>query len=61
MNRCVYIPETIEDESATCPLSRMIWEMDAENTMTKAKAQVFIGHTGTTNVKGGKITGRSRK
>ena len=58
---CVDVPETIEDESATCPLSLMIWEMDAENTTTKAKAQVFVGHTGTTNVKGEKITGRASK
>jgi hypothetical protein len=58
---CVDVPETIEDESATCPLSRMIWEMDEENTTTKAKAQVFVGHTGTTSVKGGKITGKGRK
>ena len=40
---CVDVPETIEDESATCPLSRMIWEMDEENTTTRAKAQVFVG------------------
>ena len=58
---CVDVPETIEDESATCPLSRMIREMDAKNTTTKSKAQVFVGHTSTTNVKGGKITGRASK
>ena len=58
---CVDVPETIEDESATCPLSRMIWEMDEENTTTRAKAQVFVGHTGTVRVKGGKITGKGSK
>lgn len=58
---CVDVPETIEDESATCPLSRMIWEVDGENTTTKAKAQVFVGHTGTARVKGGKITGKGSK
>lgn len=54
---CVDVPETIEDESQTCPLARMIWEVDQDNTTTKAKAQVFVSHTGTTNLKGGKIKG----
>jgi hypothetical protein len=58
---CVDVPETIEDESATCPLSRMIWEVDENNTTTKAKAQVFVGHTGVARVKGGKITGKGSK
>jgi hypothetical protein len=58
---CVDVPETIEDESATCPLSRMIWEVDEENSTTKAKVQVFVGHTGTARVKGGKITGKGSK
>jgi len=58
---CVDVPETIEDESATCPLSRMIWEVDDTETTTRAKAQVFIGHTGMAKVKGGKITGKGSK
>lgn len=58
---CVDVPETLEDESETCPLSRMIWEMDPDNTTVKAKAQVFIGHTGSARIKGGKITGRGSK
>lgn len=55
---CVDVPETIEDESATCPLSRMIWDIDVNETTTKAKAQVFVSHTGTARIKGGKITGK---
>jgi hypothetical protein len=58
---CVDVPETIEDESTTCPLSRMIWNIDGTNTTTKAKAQVFVGHTGSTQIKGGKITGKGSK
>jgi hypothetical protein len=58
---CVDVPETIEDESATCPLSRMIWEVDEENTTTKAKVQLFVGHTGFAHVRGGKITGKGSK
>jgi hypothetical protein len=58
---CVDVPETIEDESASCPLSRMIWDVDESNTTTKAKAQVFVGHTGIARVRGGKITGKGSK
>lgn len=58
---CVDVPETIEDESATCPLGRMIWEVDEENTTTKAKAQVFVGHTDSANITGGRITGKGSK
>jgi hypothetical protein len=39
----------------------MIWEVDEENTTTKAKVQVFVGHTGTARVKGGTITGKGSK
>ena len=53
--------DTEIDESAECPLSQMIWDIDTDTTTTKAKAQVFIGHTGTTSIKGGKITGKSKK
>lgn len=49
---CVDVPETLEDESKTCPLSRMIWSIDEENTTIKAKAQVFVSHTGSANIKG---------
>jgi len=55
---CVDVPETIEDESATCPLSRMIWEVDETGTTSRAKAQVFVSHTGSSAIKGGKITGK---
>jgi hypothetical protein len=58
---CVDVPETIEDESLDCPLSRMIWDVDKENTTTEAKTQVFVGHTGTARVKGGTIKGRGSK
>jgi hypothetical protein len=58
---CVDVPETIEDESLSCPLSRMIWDMDEASTTTKAKAQVFVSHTGTARLKGGKIKGPGRK
>lgn len=58
---CVDVPETVVDESAECPLTRMIWDMDEANTTTKAKAQVFISHTGSTSIKGGKIKGPGSK
>lgn len=58
---CVDVPETIVDESLECPLSRMIWELDEENTTTRAKAQVFVGHTGTARVKGGTIKNPGKK
>ena len=58
---CVDVPETIEDESASCPLSRMIWEVDETETTSKAKAQVFVSHTGSAHIKGGKITGKGSK
>ena len=58
---CVDVPETIEDESLECPLSRMIWDLDEETTTTRAKAQVFVGHTGTARVKGGTIKGPGKK
>ena len=58
---CVDVPETIEDESLGCPLSRMIWGVDEEDTTTKAKAQMFVGHTGSANIKGGKIKGPGSK
>jgi hypothetical protein len=35
----------------------MIWSIDEQSTTTKAKAQVFVSHTGSANIKGGKIKG----
>lgn len=60
---CPDDPDTLVDESAECPLSQMIWDIDTtdENTTTKAKAQVFVGHTDSTSIKGGKITGNSNQ
>ena len=58
---CVDVPETLEDESLQCPLSRMIWDVDEDNTTTGAKAQMFIGHTGTARIKGGTIKGRGSR
>jgi hypothetical protein len=58
---CEDVPETVDvDESQTCDLARMIWEIDASTT-SKAKAQVFVSHTGKTNIKGGKIKGPGSK
>ena len=60
---CPDDPDTEVDESAECPLSQMIWDVDTTegSTTTKAKAQVFIGHTDSTGIKGGKITGKSKQ
>jgi hypothetical protein len=60
---CPDDPDTEVDESAECPLSQMIWDVDTREdyTTTKAKAQVFIGHTDSTSIKGGKITGKSKQ
>lgn len=37
-----------------CELSRIIWEVH-NSTTSKAKAQIFVGHTDTTKIKSGKI------
>jgi len=58
---CLGVPETYVDESASCALSRMIWDVDEGNTTSKAKAQVFVGHTGEAKIKGGKIHGKHDK
>jgi hypothetical protein len=39
----------------------MIWDVDEDNTTTEAKAQMFIGHTGTARIKGGTIKGRGSR
>jgi len=57
---CLDVPETDVDESLTCPLSRIIWDIDEDETTSKAKAQVFVSHTGEAKIKGGKIKGRSK-
>ncbi len=57
---CLDVPETDVDESLSCPLSRIIWDVDEANTSAKAKAQVFVSHTDRDRIKGGKITGRSQ-
>jgi hypothetical protein len=46
------------DESDYCPLSHVIWDIDESNTTTEAKAQIFVGHTGATSVKSGKLKGK---
>jgi len=52
---CLDNPDTDDvDESLYCPLSSLIWEID-EGTTSKAKAQIFVGHTGTAKVQKGKI------
>lgn len=43
-----------------CELSRMIWDVDENNTTSKAKAQVFVGHTGEAMIKKGKIHGKHK-
>jgi hypothetical protein len=53
---CVDDPATLDvDETLYCPLSSVIWEVDTEETTSQAKAQIFVGHTGTASVKTGKI------
>lgn len=53
---CVDNPDTLDvDETQYCPLSSVIWDIDTEETTSQAKAQIFVGHTGTASVKTGKI------
>ncbi|MDX1697262.1 MAG: hypothetical protein R3308_03205 [Thiohalobacterales bacterium] len=37
------------------------FEVDENNTTSKAKAQVFVSHTGSAPVKGGKISGKGSR
>jgi hypothetical protein len=52
---CPDNPDTDLFEPDFCPLSNIIWDVDEENTTSKAKAQIFVGHTGSANVISGKI------
>jgi hypothetical protein len=53
---CLDNPDTLDvDEALFCPLSSLIWDVDENNTTSQAKAQVFVGHTGSAKIKGGKI------
>lgn len=45
---------TTVDESLSCPLSSIVWATD-EDTTSQAKAQIFVAHVGSVNVKTGKI------
>jgi hypothetical protein len=55
---CVNNPDTELDETQYCPLSSIIWDVDEEETTSQAKAQVFVGHTGSASIKTGKIVRR---
>ena len=43
------------DETLYCPLSSIIWDIDETETTSQAKAQIFVAHTGSANVRTGKI------
>ena len=47
---------TTVDESLACPLSSVVWGTD-EDTTSQAKAQIFVAHVGSVNVKTGRIIG----
>jgi len=58
---CLDNPDTIlVDETLYCPLSSVIWDIDEQNTTSKAKVQIFVGHTGAAKIKAGKVKGRQR-
>jgi len=52
---CLDDPLTLLNEQLYCPLSSIIWDVDEEETTSKAKAQIFVSHTGAAQVQGGKI------
>ncbi|MBI4480702.1 MAG: hypothetical protein HY651_11835 [Acidobacteria bacterium] len=52
---CLDVEGTLADESLTCPLSRIIWDVDETETTSKAQAQIFVAHTGDASITGGKI------
>jgi len=55
---CLDNPDTIDiNEEEFCPLSRIIWDVDENETTEKATAQIFVGHTGSARVRTGKIKG----
>jgi hypothetical protein len=45
---------TTVDESLSCPLSSIVWGTD-EDTTSRAKAQIFVSHVGSVNVRTGQI------
>jgi len=47
----------LTDTDTECELSRIIWDVE-DTTTSKAKAQVFVGHTGEAMIKKGKIRGK---
>ena len=52
---CLDDPATMDvNESMYC-LSNIIWDIDEEETTSRAKAQIFVAHTGSAPVSGGKI------
>ena len=53
---CVDNPLTDLDETQYCPLSDIIWDVDEDVTTSQAKAQIFVSHTGSANVRTGKIS-----
>lgn len=53
---CFDNPSTPLNETLYCPLSNLVWDIDDEITTSKAKAQVFVAHTGSANVRTGKIS-----
>lgn len=53
---CVDNLDTVDvDETMYCPLSQVVWDVDEEETTSRAKAQAFVSHTGSSQVKSGKI------
>jgi len=52
---CLDNPLTLLDETLYCPLSSIIWDVDEANTTSQAKAQIFVGHTGSAMIRSGKI------
>ena len=53
---CVDNPDTPEvDETLYCPLSSVIWDIDEDNTTSRATVQIFVSHTGAAQVKSGKL------
>jgi len=54
---CFDDPATLIDESLYCPLSSLIWEINPDQTTSKATAQIFVSHTGSASLKSGRIVG----
>lgn len=52
---CLDDLSTSIDESSLCPLSRLIWEIDPNNTTSDATAQIFVSHSASASVKSGRI------